>query len=319
MMSKEELLHQAKKDHYKPEILEKVYYLLGLLEQLVKIPYLKDRLVLKGGTALNLFCFDHVPRLSVDIDLNYIGALDRAVMLEERVIIQKAIIDICQQNQWTLERNPHHHAGGKMTWRYDSAFGQKGTLEVDLNYMYRVPMFPVQWSSPRIDFRKQINVPVLDIHELAAGKLAALFSRTASRDLFDAHYLLTKSSLDVKKLRLAFVVYLAMSDVTIENLTVDSMRYDAIDLKNRLFPVLRQITLPRKNQEIIVWANKMLDELRSELSNLLPLQSHEINFIHQIRKHGKIEPATITDDEALIEVIQYHPGIQWAALKTASK
>jgi hypothetical protein len=37
-------------------------------------------MVLKGGTALNLFVLD-VPRLSVDIDLNYIGAADRETML----------------------------------------------------------------------------------------------------------------------------------------------------------------------------------------------------------------------------------------------
>ena len=35
----------------------------------------KNRLVLKGGTALNLFFFD-LPRLSVDIDLNYVGKLE---------------------------------------------------------------------------------------------------------------------------------------------------------------------------------------------------------------------------------------------------
>ncbi|MCG2795115.1 MAG: nucleotidyl transferase AbiEii/AbiGii toxin family protein [Actinomycetia bacterium] len=36
----------------------------------------EGKLVLKGGTALNLFYLD-MPRLSVDIDLNYIGAAGR--------------------------------------------------------------------------------------------------------------------------------------------------------------------------------------------------------------------------------------------------
>ena len=73
MMSKEQLLQEAKTSHYKPEILEKVYRLLLALEQFMSVPYLRERLVLKGGTALNLFCFNEVPRMSVDIDLNYIG------------------------------------------------------------------------------------------------------------------------------------------------------------------------------------------------------------------------------------------------------
>ncbi|MFN2188831.1 MAG: nucleotidyl transferase AbiEii/AbiGii toxin family protein, partial [Candidatus Promineifilaceae bacterium] len=33
------------------------------------------RVALKGGTTLNLFVFD-VPQLSVDIDVNYVGAAD---------------------------------------------------------------------------------------------------------------------------------------------------------------------------------------------------------------------------------------------------
>ncbi len=53
--SKEDLLREAKQRHYKPEILEKALRLLDILEQLLLIPYLRDHLALKGGTALNLF------------------------------------------------------------------------------------------------------------------------------------------------------------------------------------------------------------------------------------------------------------------------
>jgi predicted nucleotidyltransferase component of viral defense system len=52
--------------------------LLELLAGLESHPYLRGRLALKGGTALNVFVFD-LPRLSVDIDLNYVGAADRRV------------------------------------------------------------------------------------------------------------------------------------------------------------------------------------------------------------------------------------------------
>jgi len=46
-------------------------------------------------------------------------------------------------------------------------------------------------------------VRLLDLHELAAGKLAALLSRNASRDVFDAVELLRREDLDRAKLRLA--------------------------------------------------------------------------------------------------------------------
>ena len=112
MISKERLFDDAKTHGFKPEILEKVYTLLSTLAQIVEVPYLKSRLVLKGGTALNLFHFENVPRLSVDIDLNYIGQLSRAGMIEERVLINDAIEKILLQNQFKRYRNPTNYAGG---------------------------------------------------------------------------------------------------------------------------------------------------------------------------------------------------------------
>jgi len=76
----EEIQEHADALGFRPETLEKVFRLLSLLETLRSNAYLRPRVALKGGTALNLFLFD-VPRLSVDIDLNYVGSGDRATML----------------------------------------------------------------------------------------------------------------------------------------------------------------------------------------------------------------------------------------------
>ena len=57
--------------------------LLELLDEIAPDPVLSRRLALKGGTALNVFYLD-LDRLSVDIDLNYVGALDLAAMERER-------------------------------------------------------------------------------------------------------------------------------------------------------------------------------------------------------------------------------------------
>ena len=68
---------------FRADTLEKVLLLLDLLDAIRAHPYSGPRVALKGGTALNLFALD-VPRLSVDIDLNYVGAVDRAKMETER-------------------------------------------------------------------------------------------------------------------------------------------------------------------------------------------------------------------------------------------
>jgi predicted nucleotidyltransferase component of viral defense system len=73
----------ARATRFDPSNLEKVIRLRQLLIEFQKHPFLQGRLVLKGGTAVNLFYLQLV-RLSVDIDLNYIGQLDREEMLRER-------------------------------------------------------------------------------------------------------------------------------------------------------------------------------------------------------------------------------------------
>lgn len=312
MISKEELLAHARTGSYKPEILEKVYRLCETLSQIAALPYLSERLVLKGGTALNLFHFTEVPRLSVDIDLNYIGRVDRASMLDDQPKVNDAISQVLISKGYEIYRNPGHHAGGKMVWRYHSVLGQKGNLEIDLNFMYRQVLFPIQQMKPALSELADFEFPVLDIHELAAGKLSALLTRTAGRDLYDAHYLLTKIDLDDTKLRLAFVVYMAMIRIASDKLVVDRVHYDIKELHNRLLPVLRQKDLPKVKPALEAWVTNMVEELKKALSRLLPLQDNEQKFIDLICKYGQVEPSLVTDSVELQTVIQSHPAILWA-------
>jgi hypothetical protein len=77
---------------FQPQVADKVICLLLVLDRLGAHPFAKSRLCLYGGTGLNLFVLG-VPRLSVDIDLNYIGSADRARMLDERPAIEQAVMD----------------------------------------------------------------------------------------------------------------------------------------------------------------------------------------------------------------------------------
>ena len=310
--SKEQLMSQARAGGYKPEILEKVYRLLDVFQQIIAVPFLKERLVLKGGTALNLFCFEQLPRLSVDIDLNYIGALDREKMLEEKPMIVNAVEQIMSQNQFERHRAPMKHAGGKMIWFYPSLLGQRGSLEIDINFMYRQPLFPAGLKSPNFEAYKSLSGPVLDIHELAAGKLSALFDRSASRDWFDAHYLLTQSPIDKNKLKLAFVTYLAMTKIDLSKLVPEQIDFDLTDLRNRLVPVMHQLSVSRNTRELKEWATARISELRQELSSILPLGEHELLFINKIRNEGIIAPELITNDLEISQRIMNHPAINWA-------
>lgn len=135
IVSKPRLQKEKQRTGYRQEIIEKVIWLMEVLNMIAEDSFLSNRLVLKGGTALNLFYFN-LPRLSVDADLNYIGAIDRDIMLDERPKIENRIQALFERMGLTLTRNPKRHADGKMIWRYPSGLGNQGNIEVDINFMY---------------------------------------------------------------------------------------------------------------------------------------------------------------------------------------
>jgi predicted nucleotidyltransferase component of viral defense system len=292
-------------------VLEKVIHLLNLLEGFNRHPFLKARLALKGGTALNLFLFD-VPRLSVDIDLNYIGAADRDTMMAERPKVEQAIQAVCSREGMNITRVPTDHAGGKWRLRYESALGEGGNLEVDLNFMFRVPLWAVTRRSAAVGSYSATQIPVLDLHELAAGKLAALLSRRASRDLFDTHQLLTHGDLDRTKLRLGFVLYGAMNRKDWRTVAVADVGYDHRELENELIPVVRAEPLAKRKAG--VWAESMIAECRDRLGAVLPMAANEIAFLDRILDQGEIEPELLTTDGEMADRIRIHPLLQWKAV-----
>jgi len=314
-ISKEGLLSEAEATGFRPEMLEKAMLLLHLLEALFRHPFLKNRLALKGGTALNLFLAD-LPRLSIDLDLNYVGSPELEVMRAERPKVEEAIRAVCEREGFTIRRLPleEEHAGGKWSLRYESALGSGGNLAIDLNYMYRVPLWPsVKRDSQTLGTVRISEIPVVEPHELAAGKLVALLSRKASRDLFDVHFLLTSVDFDRECLRLAFVVYGAMSRHDWREVGIQDVDFHEKDLRDQLLPLLRRNFVDSVG-DIRAWAVRIVEECREKLACVLPLTDAEMEFLNRLLDHGEIEPSLLTQDEDLAERIRHHPMLQWKAL-----
>lgn len=312
-LSNEMLQREAEKTGFRPEVLEKVLQLLNLLQALRDHPFLRDRIALKGGTALNLFVFK-MPRLSVDIDLNYIGTADRTVMLAERPEVERAIKAVCSREDFSLQRIPGDHAGGKWLLRYESALRQGGNLALDLNYMYRIPLWPITLqNSSKVCASNTRQIPVLEIHELAAGKLAALLARRASRDLFDAHRLLTECKFEDDRLRTAFVLYGAMNRKDWRSVSVEDVNFESNELKNQLLPTLRNEYV-NGIKDLQDWAGTLVNECRRALSAVLPLSEPEREFLDRLLDHGEIKPSVLTDDDMWADHMGRHPLLQWKAL-----
>jgi predicted nucleotidyltransferase component of viral defense system len=165
--------------------LEKVVRLGSLLADVHRHPLLSLVLVLKGGTPLNLG-FGPPARLSVDVDFNYVGALEREAMLAARPEVERALETIAGAQGYALQKSADAHAGRKLYLGYRNVDGGADRIEVDVNYLHRLCILePVRGFIWRPG-GAPIEASVLAPEELVAGKLCALFSRRLPRDLFDA-------------------------------------------------------------------------------------------------------------------------------------
>jgi len=212
-----------------------------------------------------------------------------------------------------MHRKPSMHAGGKMIWRYLSALGNYGNVEIDLNFMYRTSLLPISsQASVEIAGQQIHNIAVLDIHELSAGKLSALLDRGTARDIFDSHFLLHRIDLNDFELRKLFVIYAGMSRKRdIRKLNQLEIDYDEKEFQNRLVPMLNRAQINEVGH-IKTWSKKLIGECHSQFFRLLPLKENELEFLTRLIDYGEIQ-AELISNGALAEKTSIHPALQWAA------
>lgn len=95
MYNKTEIGRIAQQHGFVRDTFEKVLRLKDVLNYLNEEEYLRDHLLLKGGTAINLAVFN-LPRLSVDIDMDYTPN-DTKEEIVERIKEHPMAIWKCQQ------------------------------------------------------------------------------------------------------------------------------------------------------------------------------------------------------------------------------
>lgn len=318
MLTERDVTRVASETGFQIEPLEKVIRLMELLDGLRSHPFLKTRIALKGGTALNLFVAD-LSRLSVDIDLNYVGALDRQTMLDERPKVAQAVQDVCGRLGIQVRRSPSDHAGGKWRLSYTTIYGRTGTLELDLNFMLRTPLWPITTADSReLGPFRATRIRVLDAHELAAGKIAALLARSSSRDLFDTRQMLSVLGLDRDRLRLGFVVYGGINRRDWREIAVDAVQADPIEIDRLLLPMLRADLVPPKD-EIAAWTHRLVQDCRDLLSAVLPLAPAEMEFLDRLNDRGEIAPELLVADRDMQVLIGQHPGLLWKAVNVKER
>ena len=292
--------------------LEKVLRLLDLLQTIAEDSLLSSRVALKGGTALNVFQLT-LDRLSVDIDLNYVGALARAEMEADRPGVEVALSAILAAGGYQVRRLPEEHAGGKWIARFASALGGGATLEVDLNFMARGPLFGVAAANSRpLGGVVATGVPVLDVHEVVAGKLVALLNRRAARDLFDTRRILAVPGLDWGLIRAGVLAWGAAGRRDWRTAGLGDIGGDPRELKQKL-----AICLPSGYFDAEggadAWIAKAIAECREGLAPLFKRTPGETAFLHRLLDAGDIDPSGLDVSEAVKRRIAAMPMLAWKA------
>jgi hypothetical protein len=148
------------------------------------------------------------------------------------------------------------------------------------------------------------------LHELGAGKLSALFHRQASRDLFDAHELLTKQNIKYEEFRIVSLLYGVMGTRDGREISVDDIQFDKRELQNQLIPVMRKSTV-KGDENWVLWTNTLLQGCKNALHQLLSFHANEMHFLDQLYNHGNLDATLLTSDQQMIQKINSHPLLQW--------
>lgn len=287
--------------------LEKVVRLGELLADVRRHPLLSLDLVLKGGTPLNLG-FGPPARLSVDVDFNFVGALEREAMLVARPEVERALETIARAEGYAIQKSADAHAGRKLYLGYQNVNGGADRIEIDVNYLHRLcilePVRSLIWRPGGAPVEASVLAP----EELVAGKLCALFSRRLPRDLFDATRIpeILGPGWLSGRTRGLFVALAGTLERPFYEHAVERLR-DASrgNFDAELGPMLR------------AGARIGATELRVRAWDVIaPLASptpSEREFTERLQEGQLLPEVLFPDDARMAERVRLHPALQWKA------
>lgn len=124
---------------------EKVLRLKMILEFMNTQEYMREHLLLKGGTAINLTVFN-LPRLSVDIDLDFIPNLLRDETITERERLTGILKGyMAEQGYYLSDVSRLSHSLDAFQYNYMNAAGNKDIIKIEINYSLRSHVLPAEY------------------------------------------------------------------------------------------------------------------------------------------------------------------------------
>jgi len=305
-VSLEYLQRCAAQTGYRVESLEKVVRLGAMAGDVARHPFLGSVLAMKGGTAFNL-CFGPPKRLSVDLDYNYIGHLDRTAMLEARPAVEQAVADLARRQGYRVQQSADAFAGRKYYLLYRSVLGPEERIEVDLNFLFRMPIAGTEsrdiWQPGELD---RPRVRVASLEEILIGKFLALLDRGAGRDAWDIAHppQSTDDILRSVRFRRWFIALSAILEHPLSTYTRDRLEASLTDrdITERLGPMLAGPAPVR---------HELIERAWHSLGGFLSWDLNEEAYTTAIQQ-GELKPELLfPDDPVEAGRVAVHPAILW--------
>lgn len=301
--------NRAKNLGFNRDTLEKVTRLYDVLRFINTMPLLKNNLALKGGTAIN-FTMLELPRLSVDIDLDFVNPCSKEEMLRQRELINEAIYKYMVSEGYELSpKSKSPHSLDSFVYRYIGVSGNYDNIKIEINYSLRAHID----QSETVDaihtyFSNDFQIHRLSIIEIFASKINALMTRAAARDLYDVHnmikYKLIKDEYKVH-LRKSIIFYFVITSKKLDNGFSCLEMIDRINermIKRDLMPVLST------NDKFNLKEAKEL--VKKYILSLLSFTTDEKQFVDSFIQN-QYEPVLLFDNEQVLERIKDHPMAIW--------
>ena len=140
---------------------------------------------MKGGTVFNLTAVE-LPRLSVDIDLDYAENVTCEELSAVKEKISKRLTNYMFQEGYSLIDMREYFALTSFVFSYINCIGNRDNINVEVNYLDLCHILPLEKKN--LLTKKiigDINVLILKATELYVNKINALLSRTTPLDLYD--------------------------------------------------------------------------------------------------------------------------------------
>ena len=306
-LSSKNIVKIANETTFIKDNVEKVMRLIDILETIFSSEW-KNKFVLKGGTAINLF-YMNLPRLSVDIDLDYIGKTREETLLDKESF-RTFLKGILFQKGYSLsDASKEYFALDSYVFQYINNAGNKDNIKVETNFLDRSHIMPIEKKIiSALNYEGDIKISVLNEYELYGSKFAALLGRGKPRDIYDVFRVIDSNMLANKQLlKKCFIFYNCIGG----NATILDKDFRIIDevtlkeFKTMLKPVLAKTE--KFDHE------KAKISIKNFLDDLLVFSENEKEFIRAFSTK-EYKPYLLFDELEYLDIsirIGWHPMAFW--------